>query len=499
MIETLLLALLFLVPNGRAEADRLFAEKDWPAAREAYQAVLDSIEPPGERAEVLDRIGRTWLNEGDLWEAESWFTRSIEAADSGRARLDRGRAYFYAGERAANDPTSLGAEVRSLMNDAARDLEKAVELTPDSADAWYFLAYAEWYRERPEEAEKGFRKALELDPGHSDSALQLARFREAAGRVEEARATLESVPEDLRTAPHWMMLGRLRAAAGDREKSVDAWRRALLLDPTDQDAYNGLWNETARQTHYAEFDRVMEAVLAVAPDAWLPHYYLGFSNRLDGRPQVAIEQFRKAYEKNPEHVKSLTTVGDILLDDLKKDDEATEVYLKVLAADPGNARALSVLRVMAFRKALAKDYAAAERLYAAMAAGDPTDWSHTANLAIVMKETGRIEQAIELYRGAAERFPFEPQILNDLGLLYMGIGRKAEGMKAFRDALEIDPESLDSLENLGSFARLDGRLEEALEYYGRAYERVRREGGDSSKFRRLLDMVAREIEQGAGR
>ena len=56
-----------------------------------------------------------------------------------------------------------------------------------------------------------------------------------------------------------------------------------------------------------------------------------------------------------------------------------------------------------------------------------------------------------------------------------------------------DPEFLDSLENLGAFARLDGRLEEAKSYFLRACERVRREGGDTSRFRRYLDTVAREM------
>ena len=59
-------------------------------------------------------------------------------------------------------------------------------------------------------------------------------------------------------------------------------------------------------------------------------------------------------------------------------------------------------------------------------------------------------------------------------------------------------EGLDALENLGSYARREGRLDDALKYYRRAYDRVRREGGDSSKFRRLLDMVAREKEASGG-
>ena len=91
---------------------------------------------------------------------------------------------------------------------------------------------------------------------------------------------------------------------------------------------------------------------------------------------------------------------------------------------------------------------------------------HRMNLALTYKERGEFERALAIYEKAEEEFPFEPQIPNDRGLLLMGAGRRAEAMAAFETALDRDDEFLDTLENLGAYARLEGDWEAALKWFG---------------------------------
>jgi tetratricopeptide (TPR) repeat protein len=494
MIQTMLALICLFAPSGRAEADQLLKNGKWAEARTAYEALLEGATEPAERADLMDRIGETLLNEGSYWDAESWFSKSIDTHDNAAARYGRGRAYFFAGKDLASDPTSLGAEVLALMNDAARELKKALAFDRKSTAAWITLGYVEYNRQDPAASEAAFRTANELAPENPEAARQLAWFMENRGDLDGAARTLARVPEEARTSAEWQAIGRVAQAAGRREDAAKAWRKAVFLAPYDQDAYLGLWNATGLEKQFTEFNADMNSLVRAHPDSWLPHYYLGFSYRYDGAPDKAVAEFRKAAELNPDDTRPLDLAADVLLEQ-KKEPEAIDTYLQILERDPGNARALQVIAFLAYQKAQAKENATAERLYRALMKADPGNWSNILNLAIVLKETGRAEEAIKLYRETAEKFPFEPQIPNDLGLLLMGLGREKEAEAAFKEALRRDPEFLDSLENLGAFARLEGRLKEALGHFHRAYDRVRREGGDSSKFRRYLDMVAREIEE----
>jgi len=69
---------------------------------------------------------------------------------------------------------------------------------------------------------------------------------------------------------------------------------------------------------------------------------------------------------------------------------------------------------------------------------------------------------------------------------------KGTRFKAFETALERDSEFLDALENFGAYSLLAGDADAAVTYFRRAFDRVRAEGGDASKFRRYLDVAARE-------
>jgi tetratricopeptide (TPR) repeat protein len=130
-----------------------------------------------------------------------------------------------------------------------------------------------------------------------------------------------------------------------------------------------------------------------------------------------------------------------------------------------------------------------------LAKADPGNPYHLMNLALTKKEEGRFEEALALYQKAEAEFPFEPRIPNDRGLLLMGMGRHEEAYKAFEVALERDDEFLDTLENLGAYARLRGEFEESLKWFRKALHRVVSEGGDASKFRRYLDLVKGEMSE----
>jgi superkiller protein 3 len=495
MMIPVILSILLLAPVATEDADRLFENGKWSEARAAYEKALGDETPVDDRARILDRIGLTLLYEGKLWAAESKFAASIEAKETGRARLHRGQAYFRAAIDATTDPSALGAEIRSLLNDAAREIQRAAELDPKSADVQVALGLVERYRKDVAAEVKALARALELSPGHAEAALHLAWRRERQGDREAAGKLLASVPAASRGFAHWLALGRIAAATGRQEDAAGACEAAARIAPNDWDAFAGLWNATAYRKKFHAFDQAAKRVLEKHPDAWLPHYYLGFSQLDNGSAQAAVASFEAALKSKPDLVRAMVMIAQIHREKMKDEETAIEQYGIVLKADPENERARAAISEMAFERAVNRRHEEAGRLFEMLRIADPNNPVHTMNLALSKKELGKLEEALALYEDIEERFPFEPQIPNDRGLLLMGMGRTEEAMAAFREALERDPDFLDTLQNLGSYARLRGDLEEAMKWFKKAYDRVLREGKDPSKFRRYLDLTAGELRE----
>ena len=263
-----LISVLLFMAMDRPAADRLFEEGRMEEARAAYETLLAAEDAPAVRAELADRIGLAWLSEGRLWDAETWFSRSIEEHETALAHLHRGQAYFYAGSRAAEDPSVGGTEVTSLMNDAARAIGRALELDETLVEAFLTLGLCERYREKPEAEEAAYRRALSLEPGRPDVSVHLAWRLEVEGRGGEAEEVLSAVAEDERDVGHWTALGRLAAARGEDAAARDFWTRAVLLSPNEPSVYQGLWNSTALRKRFLEFADAMNTVVEAHPTAW---------------------------------------------------------------------------------------------------------------------------------------------------------------------------------------------------------------------------------------
>ena len=74
------------------------------------------------------------------------------------------------------------------------------------------------------------------------------------------------------------------------------------------------------------------------------------------------------------------------------------------------------------------------------------------NLAILYKNSGRIEEALEHYAQALAFEPDDPQIYNNIGNLYREIGKTDEVPTATVKAIEFDEVNIKALQNLRSLA-----------------------------------------------
>jgi tetratricopeptide (TPR) repeat protein len=120
-----------------------------------------------------------------------------------------------------------------------------------TADEWYELG---WDVEigAPEEAEAAYRKAIELDPDHSDAMVNLGRLLQERGALEEAANFYRDaivVEPDYATA--FFNLGVVMEEMGDTDAAIAAYEDSIRVDPTSADShYNlaGLHESLGRKT-----------------------------------------------------------------------------------------------------------------------------------------------------------------------------------------------------------------------------------------------------------
>ena len=101
---------------------------------------------------------------------------------------------------------------------------------------------------------------------------------------------------------------------------------------------------------------------------------------------------------------------------------------------------------------------------------NPNDCGTWNNLGVALAAQGRLDEAIENYRQAIQINPNSSDALNNLGNAFAAQGRFDEAIENFRQAIQINPNSSETLNNLGNALVAKGRFDEAIENYHKAIQ-----------------------------
>jgi len=111
---------------------------------------------------------------------------------------------------------------------------------------------------------------------------------------------------------------------------------------------------------------------------------------------------------------------------------------------------------------------AAEALYRRMLENDGENAEILHRLAVLVAESGRLEEAIQLLQRAAERQPGNALLLNSLGDAYRQARKPAQAREVIRRALQIVPDYAEAFLNLGILHHEAAEFREAEECYRQA-------------------------------
>jgi arylsulfatase A-like enzyme/lipopolysaccharide biosynthesis regulator YciM len=269
---------------------------------------------------------------------------------------------------------------------------------------------------------------------------QLEALGYLAGRggvaIEEEDARERADPKDRIELHQLVMSAQSVLGKGDLDAARRHLEEALAKDASMVDAHQMLGTIGMRQERFPEALESFKAALAVKEDHLASLFGLANAYRRMGRNEEALVGFRRLLGLDPEDVKAVMAVADLLVAD-KREPEAVAVLEGALARENPPPLLLNQLGEL---RALAGHGEAAAELFVRALEAKPELVVARFNLAVLHEEAGRLDEAITYYEETVERAPGHFQAQFNLGRLYGRRGEPRRQVELWEAAIASNPE-----------------------------------------------------------
>lgn len=303
--------------------------------------------------------------------------------------------------RVSIESTHLLAQLYAASDNPGKALELTQELikvAPENPNHHALQGDLLLAQRKTKEAEKAFRRAIRLEPGHAASIKQLMGIElnrnQGAAALELADQALEQLPSS----------GQL-----------------LYLKAIGQLANGDL----------SAGEQTLEAAIEADPEQIEPYYALCGLFAQTGRTPEAQERIAQALEKDPDHVQSLM-LSALLLDRQQELEGARNTYEKILAVQPTFVPALNNLaylystRFENMDRALALAQQARDRVPKNPYIADTLGW--------ILWQRNEVGYALPLLEQAAAALAEQPEVMYHVGMARLSAGQEDAATQALQFA-----------------------------------------------------------------
>jgi tetratricopeptide (TPR) repeat protein len=390
------IAVCLAVSSASAQQQR----RGKPAQKNAEAEAKDQLKQAAE----LFEAGQNEHQKGELEKAVGLYGEALERDPSlWQAEFQRAAAYFSLNRLAEAKASMLGA-LKQLS-----EFGDAPEARGPSSRAQILLGDISLAENNPVEAEKSFRRALELNPqaarAHAGLAEILLAGEKYAEAIAEAKAAIEAGDD---SAAVYALLGEAQTLSGSNEESLSSFNEALKREPK-----NVIALRRRAEVHLARNDL-----------------------------KAAIEDLRASVEIEPNPTGRLRLAGALAA--AKRYDEAVPIYQRILQDEPSNSEARTALAAVMIESG--KGAEAVAQLESLIKA-EPNRADLRAQLAELYLPA-QPEKALEQYQAAAKIEPSQTAHQIGVAASLVKLGRFQEAVGASRQALAQNPK-----EDVAYFAR----------------------------------------------
>lgn len=344
---------------------------------------------------------------------------------------------------------------------------QAIAESPDDINALHRAGVLSFQRGAVEDALAFVGHATALNPGHPVLWSDLGLIQAGAGQLDKAVASYDRA---LALSPavaetHCRRADALRLL-GQPEDALRGYDQAIALNPAFAQALNNrglaLMALGQREAALASYD----AVLAVQPDYVLALCNRGRALHELGRSDEALTSYDAALARAPDYLEALNNRG-ALLQDLGRLEEALAAFDRAVALKPDYADALNnrgnVLKGLGrLDEALAS--------YDAALAAQPRLVEALCNRGFLEWTLGRCAQAVESYDAALAIDPGQVEAWNVRAIALTALNRPLDALHSYDAALALNPDYADALGNKGMLMAELGLLDEARAVLERAID-----------------------------
>ncbi|KLU24873.1 tetratricopeptide repeat family protein [Caballeronia mineralivorans PML1(12)] len=315
-----------------------------------------------------------------------------------------------------------------------------------------------------DDAERGYRDVLKIDPDHAEALHMLGLLHFQGGRMNEAdtllKRSIERMPSALALANHASVLIGL----DHRDAALDRLDRALSLNPSHLRSLLLRAGVLADLGRYVEAVTAYDCLLEIAPTFVDGLCRRGAVLRVLGRHMDALVSSDRALSVDGRSFDAHRLRAHVLRD-LGRLEEALESYGRALAIVPNNAEALLMQGLTL------ADLGRLEQALASLSdaiAGQPDFIDALYNSAVMLERLERFEQALARCDRVLSLDAGHAGALGNRGNALYGLGRFADALESYDTSLRVAPDSLEVLCNRARVLTHLRREQEALESCDRA-------------------------------
>lgn len=401
----------------------------------------------------------------------------------------RAEAYAALDARLKETPNSIrlmAVKAQMLIDDGRRVdalqiARRAVAADPRSPQAHYVLGAAEAQNRNGDAAAAAYRDALRLHPGMVAAQIELSRLLLLAGEREQAlhhaQAAQKAVPaeprarvnlvrallhngdvrqaetdarrlvEQLPDSPTVLALyGHVLLAKSDTAGAVEAFDRALALNPAEIDAVAGRMTIDLARNRPEDARARLARAAAAAPSSSAVLLTAARFERAEGNATAAEQHLRKALELEPDDIAAYQLLAGLYVSQHRLDEGKREL-LELVRRKPDAIGPRTMIAIIDETQGRKDD---AVKLYEAILQDASTAAVAANNLAYLYVERGdRLDRALELAQQAKAQLPGHPDVSDTLGWIYYKQGMLPLAIKSLEFSVGKDPKNPLYLVHLG--------------------------------------------------
>ena len=204
---------------------------------------------------------------------------------------------------------------KAIWDDAIKEFEKSVELSPDFSEGWNNLGLCQLYAENIDAGIKALNEAIRHFPGWHIALANLGlAFQKSKKNDQAANYYRQSVTKTPKQPQVWAAMGEVLEVEGKADEAATAYRSALTHAPKYDNALYRLGMLLARRTELDEAEKHLRGALEQNPQAADVAGVLGAIAARRGQLEAAREYFSIAQSASPDRVPATASRGMAALD-----------------------------------------------------------------------------------------------------------------------------------------------------------------------------------------